>query len=79
MDSYKERMRCDGKVFLKRKMANRLKHNGKIQVPKEAIGIGKSWSKSIKNKPKTGFTYIVLLPTVLGTEVVQSISMEVST
>lgn len=72
-------MRCDGKVFLKRKMANRLKHNGKKQVPKEATGIDKSWSKSIKNKQKTSFTYIVLLPTVLGTEVTQSISMEVST
>ena len=43
-------MRCDGKVFLNRKMANRLKHDCKIQVLKEAIGIDKSWSKSMKNK-----------------------------
>lgn len=72
-------MRRDGKVFLNKKMANRLKHNGKIQVLKEAIGIDKSWSKSMKNKQKTSFTYTVFLPTVLATEVVQSISMEVST
>ena len=42
--------RLYGKVFLNRKMANRLKHDGKIQVLKEAIGIDKSWSKSMKNK-----------------------------